>query len=246
VMMWGLTAGLAAGVLGGTAAALLHLPSRLLLAWIEAVALAAATRPLGLLRAPHVAALLAAVALALLATHLQRRSTRAHLAAPDGPDAQMQPRTGPPAALRWTAAVLAVGVLTTAMADVRPPPAPSAGPTPVGPGAQLWQADGAAIAIIDGRSTADGLLSALRTAGVARLDVLVVRTSADRAIGVATQARDRWPNLLLLVPRGIDGIAGALTPPTGSVMDVGPLRLRFRTTTDRLEPTIGERSPRRR
>jgi competence protein ComEC len=75
VMMWGLTAGFVAGVVGGPAAAVLHVPSRLLLGWIEGVAMAAATRPLGLLRAGHVAALFAAVAAALAATHLRRLAT---------------------------------------------------------------------------------------------------------------------------------------------------------------------------
>jgi competence protein ComEC len=62
VMMWGLTAGFAAGVVGGSAAALMHWPTRALLWWIEAVALVAARHPLGLLAAPHIAGLAAAFA----------------------------------------------------------------------------------------------------------------------------------------------------------------------------------------
>ena len=241
VMMWGLTAGMAAGVLGGAAATLLHLPSRLLLAWIESIALAAATRPLGLLRTTHVAALLLTIALAAIANHLRRRSTRSLLSTLD-----LEETVGPPpttllrtaTALRWTAALLAVGVLGMAVAGVRSPAPASAGPTPVGPGAHLWRAGGASVVVIDGRSTAEGLLSSVRSTGVDRIDVLVVRTTADRAIGVAARTRERWPALVVLVPRGVDGLAGAVTPPPGSAMDVGPLHLRFDTTNDRLEPTI--------
>lgn len=45
---WGLTAGLAAGVAGGGAAALLHLPTSVLVRWIEGVARWSARVPLGL------------------------------------------------------------------------------------------------------------------------------------------------------------------------------------------------------
>jgi hypothetical protein len=43
---------------------------------------------------------------------------------------------------------------------------------------------------------------------------------------------------VVLVPRGVDGVAGALTPMSGSVMAVGALRLRFGVTADHLEPSI--------
>jgi competence protein ComEC len=310
VMMWGLTAGLAAGVLGGSAAALLHLPNRLLLAWIEGVATAAASRPLGLLEAGHVAGLLVAAALAGLAVHLRRRATRALVAslvadagvgagagggvggeaagalvAGDrassatveagtigGPAGRGGPRVGgrpvsdlAPAAerwsrrapdegpwrvpgaaagaLRWVAAVVAVGTLVAAIAGGGPPGAPTAGPTPVAPGAVLWRAGGAGVVVIDGRTTDDGLLSGLRSAGAGRIDLLVVRTTAVRALAVAARARQRWPSLVVLAPRGAEGLDGALAPPTGSTVDVGPLRLRFEASADRLEPTIGPAGP---
>jgi competence protein ComEC len=63
VMVWGLTAGLAAGVLGPAVAALLHLPTRAALGWLELVAERTAHAPLGELGAPHAAALGVAVAL---------------------------------------------------------------------------------------------------------------------------------------------------------------------------------------
>ncbi|MEM7143197.1 MAG: ComEC/Rec2 family competence protein [Actinomycetota bacterium] len=58
VMMWGCTAGLVAGVVGGTTAEVLHLPTRCLLWWIGGVASFAARAP---------AASLGAMALAVLA-----------------------------------------------------------------------------------------------------------------------------------------------------------------------------------
>jgi competence protein ComEC len=251
VMMWGLTAGVAAGALGGSAATLLHVPSRLLLAWIEVVALTAASRPLGLLRASHIAALFAAIVLAALARHLLRRSTRRLLAdrGEGGSRSGSSSDPGPPpevrmaSALRWAGVVVTVAVLATAIAGGRPPGPSGASPTPLGPGAELWRTDGAAVAIIDGRTTVEDLLSGVRASGVDRLDVLVVRTTADRAQGVAARARERWPALVVLAPRTVGGLAAAVTPPPHSEMDVGSLHLRFGTTTDRLELTIGPKAP---
>jgi competence protein ComEC len=66
LMVWGLTGGLVAGLAGGTLAQVIHLPTRLLLAWLEGVATTAAGWPLGELRGPHLVAL-GAAALALAA-----------------------------------------------------------------------------------------------------------------------------------------------------------------------------------
>ena len=57
LMMWGMGAGVVAGVLGGGAAALLHVPTRLLLAWVEGVAQHAAGLGLGSFGIAHLVAL---------------------------------------------------------------------------------------------------------------------------------------------------------------------------------------------
>ena len=46
LMMWGMAAGVPAGLAGGRAGAALHLPTRLLMAWVEGVAHWAARLPL--------------------------------------------------------------------------------------------------------------------------------------------------------------------------------------------------------
>ncbi|MEO7428006.1 MAG: ComEC/Rec2 family competence protein, partial [Acidimicrobiales bacterium] len=53
LMIWGLTGGYIAGIVGGWSAELLHLPTRVLLSWVAEVARRAATLPLGQLRLPH-------------------------------------------------------------------------------------------------------------------------------------------------------------------------------------------------
>ncbi|HET7487601.1 MAG TPA: ComEC/Rec2 family competence protein [Acidimicrobiales bacterium] len=60
VMVWGLAAGLPAGLLGGRLAALVHVPTGLLVGWIALVARWAAGLPLGQLGPRHLAVLAAA------------------------------------------------------------------------------------------------------------------------------------------------------------------------------------------
>jgi competence protein ComEC len=64
VMMWGLAAGLPAGMAGGAVAALVHVPTRLLIGWVAFVARQFAHAPLGQIRAGH---LLGAAAFAVIA-----------------------------------------------------------------------------------------------------------------------------------------------------------------------------------
>lgn len=72
VMAWGLVGGLVAGVVGEPAAALLHVPTRLLLVWIEQVALAGARWPLAELGGRELAYLAAAGVLVLVGGQLLR------------------------------------------------------------------------------------------------------------------------------------------------------------------------------
>ncbi len=64
VMVWGLTAGMAAGVVGATAAAALHAPTAVAIGWLELVAERSALAPLGELAAVHVLTLAAAFGVA--------------------------------------------------------------------------------------------------------------------------------------------------------------------------------------
>lgn len=69
VMAWGMAAGLVAGAVGGRWAALLHVPTRILLSWIERVALFGARAPLGHISAYPTWAIVAASIALLLITH---------------------------------------------------------------------------------------------------------------------------------------------------------------------------------
>lgn len=152
VMAWGLTGGLLAGLLGGTAAEVLHLPTRLLLGWIEQVAARAAAAPLGELGPREVAGVAVGVGLAVLAH-----------------------RCG---SVRWRGVGLALGAASIAVAVlvVRvPPPLRSA----LAPGIVRWHDQEVDIVALGGagwRTTlgAAATLEHLRRAGVGSITVLVL------------------------------------------------------------------------
>jgi competence protein ComEC len=232
LMVWGLTGGLVAGIAGGTVATVIHLPTRLLLAWLEGVALSTARRPLGELRASHLAGLGGALLL------LAAGRALAHRARPAG-------------LLRGAGGTLATAVVLVALAPVGGG-APARIEHALGVGASLWRDGGAAVVVLDGRARDDAVLAGLRRERVERVDVVVVRSTARAASEVATTLRRRWPGAAVLVPRptdaGPDGrpfpVDGAVSPPAGSVLDVGGLRLTVTgATVERLDVELAPVPP---
>ncbi|MGI8663749.1 MAG: ComEC/Rec2 family competence protein [Acidimicrobiales bacterium] len=163
VMAWGVIAGLVGGWLGPTAAAVVHLPTRLLVGWLALVARWSARLPFGALGLRELAVLALAVG-----TIAVGRRAHAHF-------------------------IVIVGVALALAALVAPAIALSApGPAEasLSRGAVLWR-DGASVLVIDGRARADDVLAGLREAGVDRLDVLVVRSTSPTAVGVAEAVEGR-------------------------------------------------------
>jgi competence protein ComEC len=222
VMVWGLTGGLVAGVVGAPLAGVLHLPTRLLLTWLEAVANAAVRWPLGDLHPPHLAALGLAALVAGAA-----RGGRA-------------PRSASRAVAAGLAGLVALGTVVAPVASVSRAGPDLAG-VALGPGAAVWRAGGASVVVVDGRAQPPAVLAGLRAAAVGRVDVVVARTPARAALGTAAVLRDRWPGAVVLVPRAASGPASAhpslleaQTPPVGAAFDVGGLRLTVTSVADRL------------
>jgi competence protein ComEC len=218
LMVWGLTGGLVAGVVGGPVASLIHLPTRVLLAWLEGVAVAAVRWPLGDLRAGHLAAL-GAAALLLVAA---RARTRA--------GARVPARGG------WVLRAASGGLVAAVVVTVVAPfggTAPARLDHPLGVGATLWRAGGAAVVVLDGRARDGVVLTALRREQVERVDVLVLRTAARSVVDVVATLRRRWPSAVVLVPErdeaapgaGQVAVEGGVSPPTGTVFDIGALRV---------------------
>ena len=230
VMVWGLTGGLVAGVAGGPAAHVLHLPSRVLLAWLEGVAEAAVRWPLGDLRLPHLVALAGAAAL---------------LSARPGGGSSRRPRGRRRGPLRVGMAVaLAVATVAVTVASISRVGPDLAG-QPLGTGAAAWRSGGATAVVVDGRARPSALLAGLRAADVQRVDVVVVRTPARAALDAAAILRRRWPGVAVLVPTAaadlaaaVPALAEAQAPAAGAVVQVGGLRLTAGTVSERLDVQI--------
>jgi competence protein ComEC len=241
IMVWGLTAGFGAGVFGGTVAAAIHLPTRLLLGWVDGVARSAAAWPLGVLGARELLALGAvAAAIAVL-------RTRAHRL--DAVLARLPPSFAPSRRRRWQLLLGSAGpAATLAIVAVMPAPGgpPGASAQPLGAGATLWQAGGDAVVALDGRARDDLILSGLRTRRVDVLDVAVVRTDSRAAAGVAATLLRRWPGLTVLVPRAsalaTPGSSRVMTPAAGMVIQGRGLRVSVeRSAGDRLDVAVAPR-----
>ena len=249
LMVWGLTGGLVAGAAGGAVAQVLHLPTRLLLTWLELVATTAARWPLGDLRAPHLAVLGAAVAAVVTGRALARPDLPgdAHHRAGSrvvDPDRRPRARRGAGRVVTCAGGVVAALAVVAAAAPLGGASFGGASPgrleLPLGVGATLWRRGGACVVVLDGRARDDAVLAGLRAERVPRVDVVIVRTSARSAGEVVSTLRERWPDVVVLAPRpgsttpvGVDVpvVSAALSPPGGTVLDVGGLRLTVAANT---------------
>jgi competence protein ComEC len=160
VVVWGMSAGVVAGLLGGAPAMLLHVPTRLLVGWIAGVARVTAALPLAQLGGVALAVLAGAIAAAVA----WRRATGR------------------------LAAALVVATAVIALPVWRPPHAALAGAT-IAAGVRIWRAADAhaTVVVLDGGAEPLDALAALRAHGIRRVDVLAVRGSTE-AVG-AIRAR---------------------------------------------------------
>ncbi|MGQ0433646.1 MAG: ComEC/Rec2 family competence protein [Microthrixaceae bacterium] len=220
VMVWGLTGGLLAGVLGGEVAAVLHVPTRLALMWVAEVAHRAAALPLGQLGTRHVAALAAGFGLAMWARPPVARLGRA----------------------------LALGAVSTAVLTAQAP-APLRAQLGAGivrwhhGSTEVIVIGGAGGRTILSAATA---LAALREVGVGSIDLLVV---ADASVPshVAPTIEARHAIGAVVVAGGADPplvqAPVAISPRPSAVVQVGSLDVRFTATADRLVVEASPRGP---
>ncbi len=179
VMMWGCSAGVVAGLLGGPVAAVVHLPTRAGLWWVATVARVGAALPLGRLGLAGVAAVGGAGALCVLGRRVGSRSLVV-------------------AAATAMAVVLALPGLDQAQ-----------GPGVVGSreigGATLWRGGGpapAVVLVVPGDARAEGVLSGLRDVGVRRVDLVVLRSAGPKAAEVLAVVRSRVSVDVVWAPTG--------------------------------------------
>jgi hypothetical protein len=191
-----------AGIAGGSVAEVVHLPTRVFLGWIEAVAERASTAPLGELRAPH----LAAIALGLGVTAVAREHGGVIL------------RRG---GLAGAGAAIAAAVLVAHA----PPPLRSSPRS----GVVRWHAGDTDVVTLGGGGWRASLgvasvLEELRRAGVDGIDLLVVVD--DGVPGSVVEAvTARHPTGPVLGPSSEAGAGVVPVPASGTELDVGALHV---------------------
>jgi ComEC/Rec2-related protein len=207
VTIYGIFAGLPAGILGPPVATALHLPTHAMVWWVATVARLSARAPLGQLTLGPLVALAAAAGLAAWAR------------ARGSPQVMALGVTG-------VGAVLVVAALPALR------PAGAMGDEVAG-GARLWRGGGATLLVVDGAPSPQQLLTSLRTSNVGRLDVLVVvRPGAMAATAIAPVAA-RYPPRLLLAPEA-ERLQNAVVPAVGARYNVGEFRITVTSLKPRL------------
>ncbi len=218
LMMWGIAAGLPAGMVGGPLARIVHVPTEILVAWVAAVARWGAALPLGRARLPH----LLALAVVTIGAFLARGQGRDH-------------------AVRVLAGA-AVAVLVVPAVAARWPPAVDG--RPLVSGVHLWRGGGTTVLVVDGSTTTTGrLMSALHNLDVRRLDVVVMARPGIAAARWIEPVLRRFPAGVVLAPPG-HRLAGAVVPAVGSRLVTGALTVEIDAVAPRLAVRVaGGRSP---
>ncbi len=215
VVVWGMTAGLVAGVVGGDAAAWLHVPTGLALGAVAWVARVAASAPLGDV---GLAAALTAGLLGVAAVLASRRH-----------------RT---ILTRTLVAASVLVVVVPASVPRSPPPAPEVA---VDGGATLWQGGapgGGRVLVVTSDARPDRLLDALRRHGVDRVDLLISVHGSRAAATVvrAVTSRIEVPDGAIWAPVE-HRIPGATDAPVGR-WRIGGLEVTVAADASRLEVAV--------
>jgi ComEC/Rec2-related protein len=213
IMVWGLTAGLLAGLAGPSVAWLLQIPTGAALAWLEGVAHHLARAGLGELGGGHVVALGAGLAVAAVGVG-----------------------RGP--WVRQAGLMVAGGAVLVAVVAGRAPPPLRAS---VATGVTVWRDGSTALVVLSdaggGRSVGSaGVLEGLRRSGIDRIGLLVVADSSVPPEVVVDVLQGHPTTGVVTANPGSLGPVGApvARPPLGGGMEVGHLALRITSLADRL------------
>jgi competence protein ComEC len=193
VMMWGLTGGLGAGLVGEPVAWLIHRPTAALLWWVRSVASAAAAAPAAMLGAGGATVVGVGVALVLVS----RRLDRARVLGVVG------------------AAVVTVALVHSGLAAASLPPGWSETT-----GARLFQHQSAVVVVLDEPARPRDLLQSLRLAGARRVDLVVASDGGASDAYAVLALRDRYRTAAVVAP-SMHRVPGARSVRAGDVVRVG-------------------------
>ncbi len=208
IMMWSLSAGVVAGLMGGPLAHAIHWPTNLGIGWIEAVAGWAASARLGELRAPH----LVAVVIGTVAWWLARRRPLRAVAA----------------------AALATALLVPAVAlRVSDPPFH----TVLDSGVEVWRVHNTTVIALGSNRSTERMLEDLRRAGVGAVDLAVADRGTRAQRDQIRSLHERiWVGTIIAPPG--HRIGGAKTVQIGQRVLVGDLVAEVTSHDPRLAVTV--------
>ena len=218
VMMWGLTGGVGAGLLGGRLAWLVHRPTAALLWWVRAVAEAAAAAPPAMLGAAGAAVVGGGVVLVLAARTVGRSgASTAEAAAVAG--AALVPasrRLLRPRALAAVGAAVVVAAFGHSALSAASPPQGWSETT----GARVFRHESATVVVLHEAVRPKRLLESLRLAGVRRVDLVVASRGGASDAHAVLALKDRYRGATVVAPP-MHRVPHARTVRAGSVVQVG-------------------------
>ena len=218
VMMWGLTGGVGAGLLGGRLAWLVHRPTAALLWWVRAVAEAAAAAPPAMLGAAGAAVVGGGVVLVLAARTVGRSgASTAEAAAVAG--AALVPasrRLLRPRALAAVGAAVVVAAFGHSVLSAASPPQGWSETT----GARVFRHESATVVVLHEAVRPKRLLESLRLAGVRRVDLVVASRGGASDAHAVLALKDRYRGATVVAPP-MHRVPHARTVRAGSVVQVG-------------------------
>lgn len=208
VMVWGCTGGLVAGMAGGRIAEVVHLPTRVLLWWVDGVAHQAALGPSATLGAGSLLVLAVLVGVALV------------------------PRPHPvPGVVLLTMAALVLG------AALLGAPSPPLGVRSVGNGVTLVVSASATVVVLDDPTSARAVLETVRVRG-ADPPALVIALDGDRADADAVVALHARYGPVAVAAPPMHRVPGGRTVVAGQTIDVHGLEIRVDDVSPRLAITV--------
>ena len=218
VMMWGLTGGLGAGLLGGRLAWLVHRPTAALLWWVRAVAEAAAAAPPAMLGAAGAGVVGGGVVLVLAARSVGRSgASTAEAAAVTGPAPVPASRRLPrPRALAAVGVAVVVAAFGHSVLSAASPPGGWSEAT----GARVFRHESATVVVLHEAVRPVRLLESLRLAGVRRVDLVVASRGGASDAHAVLALKDRYRGATVVAPP-MHRVPHARTVRAGSVVQVG-------------------------
>jgi competence protein ComEC len=212
VMMWGCTAGIVAGLVGPDVAPVLHLPTRLGLWWVMTVGRLGANAPMGSVGLVGGAVLGLALAVVGIVRHIGAR--------------------------RWVMVAATASLATVMLLSISRPATVAAGEHRIG-GASLWRGTGsnpATVLVVSGASQTGPLLAQLRSLGISRLDLVIVRSVAPAAERLVGEIGSRLEISEVWAPTS-SRLESLSSVPEGPVIG-GSLRIAVTRSDSTLEPSI--------